>query len=140
MENSLIQKMNIIGDILDFPKDILICLQLRFLNPVSSFKFSSTCKYLYELYIWNVQLKFKIYYKYICLTWWNNGLYKSCHNNNYNVIQYFIERGVNDWNKALYYAAKRGYLHLIEFFIKKGAINLNPGMYGAAKGGHLDLV
>jgi hypothetical protein len=51
--------------ILNIPQDILIYLQTHFLDPISSFKFSITCKYLYNIYIQNIQSKFKIYHKYI---------------------------------------------------------------------------
>jgi hypothetical protein len=63
--------------ILNVPQDVLIYLQLQFLDPIFSFQFSITCKYLYNIYIQNIQLKFQIYHKYIQYKRWDNGLRKA---------------------------------------------------------------
>jgi hypothetical protein len=121
--------------ILNISQDVLVYLQTKFLDPISSFKFSVSCKYLYNIYFQNVQSKFKIYHQYIQYGEWDMGLREASKNNNWNIVEFFIQKGADDWNRGMRSAAKGGHIHIVEYFIQKGANWWEFGMCGAAKGG-----
>jgi hypothetical protein len=107
----------VVINISNIPKDILVYLQEEFLDPVSSFQFSFTCKFLYNLYIQNVFPKFEYYHQYIRNKSWNLSLKKASKKNDWNIVLFLITKGADYWNEGMYSAAKGGYLGLIEYFI-----------------------
>src|SRR5437868_6260091 len=56
------------------------------------------------------------------------------------LVDLFIEKGVNNWDYGMFGAAKGGHKDLVDFFIEKGARKWNFSMKGAAKGGNKELI
>ena len=69
---------------------------------------------------------------------------KACQLGSKYIINYLIEKGVNDWNIGMCCSARNGHRDLVNFFIEKGsgsgAYDLTNGMFNAASGGHKELV
>lgn len=64
----------------------------------------------------------------------------ACEGGSLNIVQYFIEKGV-DYSFGLYYACLNNHVHLINYFIKENNIeNIGHGFVGACNSAHLNLV
>jgi len=71
---------------------------------------------------------------------WNLGMEGAAQRGNRDLVDYFISRGADDWDWGLFKAAEGGHRDLVDFFITKGADEWDTAMYYAALGGHRDLV
>ncbi len=71
---------------------------------------------------------------------WYRGLYGACRGGHINIVNFLIEKRVDEWSWGLYGACKGGHMDIVKLMIEKGASDWCWGLWGACGGGHIDIV